>query len=360
MHNEPILILGPFPPPVHGFSVATKEIAKALASRGPTRQYDLASKVSNQTISKLHNCFITLGAMTAILRFRLLGGKGVSLGCNGGGGLIFTYFLLQICRLLGLRSTLHHHSYAYINDHVGLMARIVAASSPSSHVVHVFLAEQMQDDFVKRYGPVDGVVLPNAYMVPRAAKREPTDGPLVLGLLSNLSCDKGLDRFVTLAQNLKAAGIPFRARLAGPVVDKDAGFLEKALTEIPELDHAGPVYGKEKADWLASLDLFVFPTNYRNEAQPIVIYEAMAQGVPTLSVNRGCIAEQVGDCLEVMPDLKSFDREAADLVIRLAGLDQNRLIDAKDRALERLAEDTRKAWETIDKLFGDHTKKGIR
>lgn len=358
MPSDPVLILGPFPPPVHGFSVATQAIAKALASIGPTKEYNLASKAKNRTVSRFGNGFRTLRGIVLIFLFLLKGGQRVSLGCNGGGGLIFTYILLKVCCLLKLRCTLHHHSYAYINDHVGVMARVAAMSAPNSHVTHVFLAETMKRDFIERYGPVDGVVLPNAYMVPPGPKREPTQGPIVLGLISNLSRAKGLERFITLARELKAAGTPFRARLAGPVIDDDANLLVEALSEIPELDYAGPLYGKEKDQWLASLNLFVFPTSYRNEAQPIVIYEAMAQGVPTLSVDRGCICEQVGNCLKVLPDLASFDKEAAGLVIGLAGENRDVLNDAQNRALECLEEDTREAWEAIEHLFGDQTRKG--
>ncbi|WP_170433130.1 glycosyltransferase [Ruegeria arenilitoris] len=216
----------------------------------------------------------------------------------------------------------------------------------------------MQDDFTARYGAVEGVALPNAYMVPSAPSRPARTGRIVLGLLSNLSCAKGLDRFIKLARDLRAEGVQFEARLAGPVAEEDAGLLASALTEIPELVHVGPLYGEAKNEFLKNLDLFVFPTNYRNEAQPIVIYEAMAQGVPTLSVDRGCILDQVGDCLEVLPDIATFDRDAADLVARLAVSERSRLAVAQSRAPIRLAEDAERAFSTINGLFGVEGRKG--
>ncbi|CAM5554604.1 hypothetical protein FALB51S_00090 [Frigidibacter albus] len=352
MQPETTLVMGPFPAPVHGFSVATREVARAIDARGPVRRHDLASKADSRVMAKLGNAVRVLGGMGALLSFRLSGGRQVSLGCNGGGGLVFTYLLLRVCAALGLRCALHHHSYAYINDHVGLMARIVALSTATPGVVHVFLAERMRADFTTRYGTVDGAVLPNAYMIPPAPPRAAHNGPIVIGLLSNLSRAKGLDRFIALAQDLHAAAVPFRARLAGPVASEDADLLKEALATLPELEHAGPLYGPEKDAWLAGLDLFVFPTSYRNEAQPIVIYEAMAQGVPTLAVDRGCIAEQVGDCLAVMSDLAAFDTQAAKLVTALAEPERARLQAAQARAQDRLAEDTATARATLDRLFG--------
>ena len=37
----------------------------------------------------------------------------------------------------------------------------------------------------------------------------------------------------------------------------------------------------------------VFPTNYANEAEPLVIYEAMRQGVHVIACDRGSIAEML-------------------------------------------------------------------
>jgi glycosyltransferase involved in cell wall biosynthesis len=360
MPPETILVMGPFPAPVHGFSMATSELARAINARGPVRRYDLASKAGNRVIAKLGNAAKALGGVGALIGFRLSGGRQVSLGCNGGSGLVFTYLLLRVGTALGLRCALHHHSYAYINDHVDLMARIVDLSTATPGVVHVFLAKQMQVDFTVRYGVVDGAVLPNAYMVPTAPPRGVHNAPIAIGLLSNLSRAKGLDRFIDLVRRLHAEAVPFRARLAGPVAPEDAALLQEALVTLPELQYAGPLYGTAKDAWLADLDLFVFPTNYRNEAQPIVIYEAMAQGVPTLTVDRGCIAEQVGDSLTAMSDLSAFDAQAAALVTALAGPKRTQLHAAQVRAQVRLAKDKAKARATLDRLFGPEAGRSSR
>ncbi len=37
----------------------------------------------------------------------------------------------------------------------------------------------------------------------------------------------------------------------------------------------------------------MFPTNYANEAEPLVIYEAMRQGVHVIACDRGAIAEML-------------------------------------------------------------------
>ena len=42
-------------------------------------------------------------------------------------------------------------------------------------------------------------------------------------------------------------------------------------------------------------DIFVFPTYYHNECFPLVILEAMEQGLPVISTNEGGIRDEVKD-----------------------------------------------------------------
>ncbi len=67
-------------------------------------------------------------------------------------------------------------------------------------------------------------------------------------------------------------------RVAEPCYD---GYLVEALkmaTEEGLLERLGPVYGKDKSQFWKMTDAFVFPT--QNEAEPLVLWEAPAAGVP--------------------------------------------------------------------------------
>ncbi len=58
---------------------------------------------------------------------------------------------------------------------------------------------------------------------------------------------------------------------------------------------SGPIYGLDKQVFFNTIDVFVFPSRYVNEAEPLVIHEALAYGLPVIATDRGCIAGLVGN-----------------------------------------------------------------
>jgi glycosyltransferase involved in cell wall biosynthesis len=121
--------------------------------------------------------------------------------------------------------------------------------------------------------------------------------PLRIGHLGNLSIEKGLDVVIALAESLIQTGMAVQLMLAGPSANERASSLVRdARRRLGEsLTECGPLYGVEKERYFESLDLFVFPTRYVNEAEPLVVFEALSHGLPVIAFDRGCIAEQVGD-----------------------------------------------------------------
>jgi glycosyltransferase involved in cell wall biosynthesis len=119
---------------------------------------------------------------------------------------------------------------------------------------------------------------------------------IILGHLSNLSADKGLAQTLELASELKRRGQLGRMVVGGPANDD---WTRAALANAKDvlgdmLDYRGPLHGVDKVQFFREIDVFVFPTSYRNEASPLVLLEAMSAGIPCLSVAIGCIADDLG------------------------------------------------------------------
>lgn len=351
---EKLLVLGPFPPPVHGFSTATARLADFAQAEGiAVTRHDQASKLRTNLLRLAGNFWLTITGCGVILRFVLNGGRRVSIGVNGNFGLIFTLILVLTGRLLRREMTLHHHTYGYIHEKSELMRAVVAAGGTVA--THVFLSSGMAEAFKAVYGQAHTAVVSNAYMIsppPLADVLVSRGHPLRLGHLSNLGREKGLYRFIDLCRELARAGLPFEAHLAGPVsLAEDRAAIEAAVQAISGFSYSGPLYGADKDAFFAGLDLFVFPTEYRFEAQPIVLYEAMARGVPVLSVDRGCIREQANGCLKVFDDLESFSREAPTLVADLAAKDQSDRLDTRRKARDKFEVDAEEGRQTLRSLL---------
>lgn len=66
------------------------------------------------------------------------------------------------------------------------------------------------------------------------------------------------------------------------------------MKRMPDsVEWVGPVSGGDKDAFYRSLDVFVFPSEYRFEAQPLVVLEALSYGVPCLVTDQGYMGELV-------------------------------------------------------------------
>ena len=97
--------------------------------------------------------------------------------------------------------------------------------------------------------------------------------------LSNLMTEKGifdlLDSFKLLNEN----NIDFEAKVAGGIdLDLKDKIMDRLNNTSSNIDYLGLVYGEEKKNLLDWGNVFVFPTYYAMEGQPISIFEAMATG----------------------------------------------------------------------------------
>ena len=166
-----------------------------------------------------------------------------------------------------------------------------------------------------------------------------TVGPIRIGLLSNLTREKGLYLFLDVLRACIKSGLAVEGRLAGPIDDvNDLAALRAAQSELGEaLSYLGPQYGEAKSRFLSELDMFLFPTIYRNEAQPNAVFEAMSAGLAVILFDRGCLDEDVSaDCGLVVPPSDDFVSAAT---AQIASWHQSRagLAAAKTAARRRFA-----------------------
>ena len=99
----------------------------------------------------------------------------------------------------------------------------------------------------------------------------------------------------SLRQKMGEAGYQrFKAKFTEMCFEKQlASTLKTAIGggKITLVNYWGRRYGSEKDVFYKDADIFVFPTYYHNECFPLVILEAMEQGLPVISTNEGGIPD---------------------------------------------------------------------
>lgn len=126
--------------------------------------------------------------------------------------------------------------------------------------------------------------------------------------LSNLHKSKGfIDVLEACSITVKKGSLPIKCDICGAFVDtisdepgdtiNKQGFLELVSDMNLDgiVDYHGTVRGNKKKEILKRADVFVLPTYYLWEGQPISIIEALAYGLPVITTEYRGIPEQIID-----------------------------------------------------------------
>jgi glycosyltransferase involved in cell wall biosynthesis len=315
---------------VHGFSTINERMLCELRQKDVVRVFDRAPGRGG-LLARLGR------ELAGLARFGLALGRDRSpslyLGLSGGPGQVVDALYLFLARLGCRQRVIHHHSYAYLSQPSPLTRLCLAGAGPALHVV---LCRDMAERLSQSYGiPEDRIlVLSNVVFMEEARPAHPGERPaLRLGFLSHVTEAKGVFRFLEIVRLLQTQGLPVEGLVAGPVDPGLQDRFDRELAATPGARHLGPVYGEEKQAFLRGLDALVFPTRYRNEAEPVVVLEALREGVPVLSTRRGCIAAQLeGQLLPALPE-EGFELEAANRLQRL-WLDPGHRAEARRKAIQ--------------------------
>lgn len=294
-----IVVIGRLPPPVDGMSKVTQLVLDRLRQRGPVQVANLSPGYNGRGPA-YHAVKLSLVFMAALtlIAGALRADKRLYMPADAGLGCWYTIALVGLARLLGYATFVHYHSFDYLTKRTRRLAVLSRVGGPECR--HILLCPAMRRRFQELYPAArHSLLVSNAIFSPPAARPAParrSEGPLRLGHLSNLCADKGLDTLFSLLRSLHEHQVPAKLVLAGPGLGRmDNAMIAAGLYEFGDaVEYLGPVDGAAKDAFYDDIDVFVFPTRYRNEAQPLVVFEALAAGVPTLAYARGCIESDLG------------------------------------------------------------------
>lgn len=290
-----ICLIGAQPPPVHGMSMVNSFVAEKLECMGiPLIVVDMSpislSRSSANRLGRIGK--VMKGFVLSISQSRRW--STMYIGLSGGAGQLYEILFVILARLLRKNIFLHHHSFSYLDKPSFITKMLTKAGGVSS--THIVLCEKMGRDLMSAYKSVQQIfVLSNtAVMEAPVTEGFPKTRMEKLGYLSNISKEKGVFCFIDVVESLLEKGVAVSGIIAGPFQDEEirASVMHR-ISSLPEIRYVGPKYGKEKGEFFRDIDVLLFPTRYVNEAEPLTVYEALAESVPVIAWERGCISEML-------------------------------------------------------------------
>jgi glycosyltransferase involved in cell wall biosynthesis len=314
------ILVGPLPPPIDGQSLAFQLLARGLANAGDVAVVvNIArpgARFDRSRVARAFDYAVALSRYALALARHPRAGVYLTVA-QSRAGFLRDFAFIGLARAARRRVTIHVHGGNYdgfYRSQRRWMQRRVRTTLGWTDAI-VVLAERLRAmfDFAPELAARLHVV-PNGLPEdpPRvAAKQPPAPGdPWRLLFLSNLIESKGYLELIEAVALLRAEGVAVELALCGefranPSDDRRVESAEQARSLTEALIHArglaghvqlrGVVRGEDKRRALAEAHVFVLPTRYDAEGQPLAIIEAMAWGCPVVASNHRGIPDLVED-----------------------------------------------------------------
>jgi glycosyltransferase involved in cell wall biosynthesis len=268
-------------------------------------------------LKKLLRFVVALAKLALLPRFR---GATLYMPLNKGGAMYYNLAALLVARLRGWRTLVHHHVYLYLRNYdwrVRVLDRLLGPRG-----MHLVLCPDMRRRLVDLYdAKTPFAYLPSTIVGSMDGGDSATNGaearaPRRLGHISNLTEAKGALLAIRTFAKLRAKGHDVEMILAGPSTEPAVDrAIEDAQREFgASFDYRGPVYGEAKQRFFQDIDVLLFPSTFRLEAQPIVLSEAFAFGKPALAIAISCVPSLIGPAAWHVCPKKDFIEFATALI----------------------------------------------
>ena len=221
---------------------------------------------------------------------------------NAKGGAFYKDFLVvEMVKSMGCKVVVHYHNKGVAKrQDKWLDDKLYRKFFKDIKVI--LLAEALYPDVQKYVRRENVFICPNGIPdetggIESSAERHSKE-PHIL-FLSNLIVSKGVLVLLDALKILKNRGYSFICNfVGGETAEIDAVRFQKETIERG-LDriaiYVGKKYGRDKDAYYSQADLFAFPTFYPNECFPLVLLEAMQNGLPCISTDEGGISGIIDD-----------------------------------------------------------------
>ncbi len=304
-----LLAILQLPPPVHGAAVINQQVVKSAAIGDkfdidvlPIQAANAISDVGRFRVAKVWKGVSQIAHLLSTLIRRRPDMAYYVLASPTGLSFYRDVLSVALLRCFRTRVVYHLHSKGFKQ----------AASSSRYRRLYRWLFQDSDVILLSRllYDDVQPFVpgkrcryLPNGIPAPAQAPTrgdiETSDDCIRLLYLSNMIYEKGPIVFAQALATLKRRGVPFKAVFAGAANSEECQAEFQSILDNHDLrddvSYVGPRYGEDKTKLYTQSDVLVFPTFYPLECFPVVVLEAMSNGLAVVSTREGAISEIVDD-----------------------------------------------------------------
>lgn len=210
---------------------------------------------------------------------------------NAKGGAFYKDFVIvMMLKAMGQKVVIHYHNKGVATRQDKLLDNFLYKRFFKGLKV-ILLAEPLYQDICKYVKRKDVFICPNGIPEQETTPIKTPHAGFNILFLSNMMKEKGVWDLVEACRILKEQGKKFHCHFVGKWSDITEEEFHQKLQETHlenEMTAYGAKYGTEKNIFFQQANVFVLPTH--NECLPLVLMEAMGQGLACISTREGGIS----------------------------------------------------------------------
>lgn len=299
-----ILIIGPFPDPISGVSLANQIVNQVLvtSSSFKTSKINTSYPYFEDSVGSFSLKKVLFFLKLNIQAFKILNNDIIYItpGQTFFGILKYAVFIL-IASIFQKELVIHIHGN-YLGTQYKLLKGIkkkifyfLVKRSDKGIVLSPSLLNNLTPFMSKKDIYILHNFAENYLFEEIEALKEENNAILKISYLSNLMEEKGIFHLLDSLKELERLHINYEAKIAGNIDSKLKETILEKISALKNTSYQGVVYGYEKKKLLDWSTIFVLPTFYKMEGQPISLLEAMATKNVIITTNHAGIADIVKD-----------------------------------------------------------------
>jgi len=321
-----ILIIGPFPLPISGVSLANK-VVKGILIESPNfevRSINTSYNEFNEKLGKLTFRKLLFYLTLNFQVFKVFTSDTIYItpGQTFYGITKYSLFIL-LGALLKKEIITHVHGnylryeYQSLNGIKKKVFYYLLSKSTKGIVLSESLKENMSL-FIKENHIFTLYNFAEDYLV--STNEETKTDKLRIVFLSNLMIEKGILELLEALELLEKKNIDYEAKIAGNIDVTNKKLFVAIFKKLKFTEYLGVVNGEQKKELLEWSNVYVLPTYYKMEGQPISIIEAMA-------TNNVIITTKLTGILDIINEKNGYfveERSAKSIVAKLKFISENK------------------------------------